>query len=97
LDYNKSQGISEKTLEKYHNALSFFKDFLERENIKNINEIKIGHIKKFLKWSKREILNYDINTRKEHLIALKKFFKYLYEKNYINNNIISDYITTYPL
>ena len=35
--------------------------------------------------------------REEHLIALKKFFKYLYEKSYINNNIISDYITTYPL
>lgn len=77
MDYNKSQGIDEKTLKKYHDTLSFFKDFLERENVKNINEIKIGHIKKFLKWSKREILNYDINTRKEHLIALKKFFKYL--------------------
>jgi site-specific recombinase XerD len=77
LDYNKSQGIDEKTLKKNHDTLSFFKDFLERENVKNINEIKIGHIKKFLKWSKREILNYDINTRKEHLIALKKFFKYL--------------------
>jgi len=95
LDYNKSQGISEKTLKKYHNALFFFKSFLEGENVTNINEIKIGHIKKFLKWSKREILNYDINIREEHLIALKKFFKYLYEKNYINN-IISDYITTYP-
>ena len=73
-------------MKKYYNALFFFKSFLERENITNINEIKIGHIKKFLKWSKKEILNYDINTREEHLIALKKFFKYLYEKNYKFNN-----------
>jgi hypothetical protein len=36
--------------------------------------------------------------REEHLIALKKFFKYLYGKNYnYINNIISNCITTYPL
>jgi hypothetical protein len=94
LDYNKSQGISGKTLRKYYDALSFFKDFLEGENVTNIGEIKTGHIKKFLKWSKREILNYSINMREEHLTTLRKFFKYLYEKGYINNNTISDYITT---
>jgi hypothetical protein len=90
LDYNKRQGISEKTLRMYHDALSFFKDFLEEENLASMNEVKVRHIEKFLKWSKRKILNYSISMREEHLITLKKFFKYLYERNYIGDNISRD-------
>lgn len=92
IDHSEKKGISEKTLRKRYEALSLFTEFLAEEPITNIKDINLSHIKKFLKWSKRELPYYGITTREEHLAALKKFFRYLHEKGYSTADVIGRHI-----
>ncbi|MBS7657516.1 site-specific integrase [Candidatus Bathyarchaeota archaeon] len=92
IDHSEKKGISEKTLRKRYEALSLFTEFLSEEPITNINEIKLSHIRKFMKWSKRALPYYGITTREEHLAALKKFFRYLHEKGYSTADVIGRHI-----
>jgi len=92
IDHSEKKGISKKTLGKRYEALSLFTEFLKEESITNINEIKLSHIRKFMKWSKRELPYYGITTREAHLAALKKFFRYLHEKGYSTADVIGRHI-----
>ena len=92
MDHSEKKGISEKTLRKRYEALSLFTEFLKEESITSINEIKLSHIRKFMRWSKRELPYYGITTREEHLAALKKFFRYLHEKGYSTSDVIGRHI-----
>ena len=76
------KGLSDKTRKSYENDLNVYKNFLNKEKISNVNDIKSDNIKKFIK--ERNIEN--TTTIAHNLTVIKNFHAYLLKEAISKNN-----------
>ncbi|SHK06221.1 tyrosine-type recombinase/integrase [Paramaledivibacter caminithermalis] len=82
-----SRGLSPKTIKSYRNTILQFLKYIEREfGIKELNEIKSIHIKKYFKSKSDDGCTF-VYINSIHKV-LKTFFQYCYEEEYILTNPI---------
>ncbi len=87
LDYLKTEkNFSERTLLTYHYALDNFYEYFKEIFVENPNvcEIEIDDIRPFLGWLQDK--GFARNSIRLKSSALKSFFKFLFKKEYIDNN-----------
>lgn len=73
------KGLSDKTKDSYKNDLYVYKDYLNNQGIKNVNDIKSNHIKDFIK-----IRTNDATTTVAHnLTVIKNFHSYLLKEKIV--------------
>lgn len=77
------KGLSDKTKESYQNDLKIYNNFLNKEHIKDVNDIKSEHIKKFLKERQEE----ETTTIAHNLTVIKNFHSYLLKEKIVNENV----------
>ena len=68
------KGLSDRTKESYNNDLNVYRDFLEKLNIINIEDVKDFHIKEFLKMRNDDATG----TIAHNLTVIKNFHSYFY-------------------
>lgn len=78
------KGLSNKTKESYQNDLNIYKNFLNQNNINDINKINSNHIKKFLK---ERNTSEKSSTIAHNLTVIKNFHEYLFSHNIVKENI----------
>lgn len=69
------KGLSENTLESYGRDVRKFSDFVKKNDIKSVEEIKYNNILDFLSYSKEQGLT--ATTIVRSIVSVKQFFKYL--------------------
>ena len=79
------RGLAENTIISYRRDLTNFLQLLNNYNILEIKHVKREHITSYLIYLKEE--KRAATTIARHVAALKTFFKFLYQENYIVENI----------
>ena len=83
-----ARGLSSKTLLHYKMALEGFAYYMRDNPIDNISALGIKHIKGFLKSiSKGWLGSYSNYARQNDITATRQFFKYLYKKGKIKEDV----------
>ena len=84
LTHLKIRDYSPYTIKSYETDLTEFKNFLDAQGIKNVNEIKRIHIRAFM----GELLTSDFDNRSvaRKLSAIKSFFKYLRRRKILSKD-----------
>lgn len=83
--YMSSRGMSENTIKAFPSYIRQFLDLLEVETIDDLKELKLSNFQAYL-----EALQEDgnsVSTRNCKLSAVKAFFRYLEENDFIDKNI----------
>ncbi|MBQ2640112.1 MAG: site-specific tyrosine recombinase XerD [Bacilli bacterium] len=75
------KGLSDKTKESYYNDLNIYKDFIKKDNVKDIDS---DDIKKFLKSRSNSEKS---STIAHNLTVIKNFHKYLYKEGIVKEDI----------
>ncbi len=76
------KGLSDKTKSSYQNDLDVYKDFLKKQNITMVEDIKSDHIKEFLKERQEE----ETTTIAHNLTVIKSFHNYLLKEKIVSKN-----------
>ena len=82
IEYQK--GYSENTIDNYENDIEEFLNFLEENNIKNLNKVDYNLVRKYLMYLYDRKLKRNSVSRK--LSSLRSFFKYLCQKEIVDAN-----------
>ncbi len=83
--YMKNNGLKDKTINKHMNAINCFVYEFMTEDIRELVEDAIVHVDEFLgTWIIRNRMHVSVNSIKENITALKKFYKYLLERDIVN-------------
>ena len=78
------KGLTNYTKESYENDLKIYKDFLNKNKITKISEIKDKDIKNFLKERSQQE---KATTIAHNLTVIKNFHTYIYKQKLVNHNI----------
>jgi len=78
------KGLSANTVEAYFRDISYFKEFLLKKNIKNIQKVSQKEIIEYLAYLKD---NYSTSSIARIFISIKVFFKFLKKENSIKTDI----------
>ena len=82
IEYQK--GYSENTIDNYEKDIEEFLNFLEENNIKNLNKVDYNLVRKYLMYLYDRKLKRNSVSRK--LSSLRSFFKYLCQKEIVDAN-----------
>ena len=77
------KGLSDKTKESYKNDLLVYKEFLKKQNVFDVVNIKSDHIKDFLKARSNE----ESSTIAHNLTVIKNFHTYLLKENIVSTDV----------
>lgn len=77
------KGLSDKTKESYQNDLEIYKTFLNKRNIKAVEQIESSHIKDFLKERNEE----ETTTIAHNLTVIKNFHMYLLKEKLVKEDV----------
>lgn len=77
------KGLSDKTKESYRNDLLVYKEFLKKQNVFDVVNIKSDHIKDFLK----DRSNEESSTIAHNLTVIKNFHTYLLKENIVSTDV----------
>ena len=83
-EIEKEKHYSDLTSDGYLSDLTLFIEFLNQNNIKDLNKVEYNDIRMFINYLYD--LGYKNTTISRHISALKSFFKYLKLNNIVNNN-----------
>lgn len=83
-EIEKEKHYSDLTSDGYLSDLTLFIEFLNQNNIRDLNKVEYNDIRMFINYLYD--LGYKNTTISRHISALKSFFKYLKLNNIVNNN-----------
>ena len=76
------KGLSDRSKKSYENDLKVYKDFLNKRQINNVNDIESEDIKEFLKERNEE----ETTTIAHNLTVIKNFHTYLLKENIVSSD-----------
>ena len=79
------KGLSDRTKESYNNDLKIYKNYLEKHNIFNLNNITTTMIEDFLKY--QTDINDKTSTIAHKLTTIKNFHAYLLQEHVVKENV----------